>query len=502
MGRNRGQRIHMRGNHGGVAAGAVAAVLLAGAGVSANPAGANEAVESQPFVPGTGSASSEVGRISLRSSGTAVSIGIGAMLSSALLLKLGINMWLGMLISAAISGALGAIIAWIDFRFQLGHLSFVLITLAAFVLTFLGATILNILAGEPFTATQILWSGGRVGAGLAAARNARGAARATRDESLADLALLVQSAYLEAVYAQAVQAIAEDALAQANAHLEQVTLFRKQGSRSEYDLLQAQVDAANQEPETVGARNAATQSLLQLRRLLDLPLDRPLVLLTPLAFAGGEVPVLTAPSADGAARPALAGAEDMVRARREALRFEKAGRWPSLLASATVSHQAYPTDWAPTRRDFVAAVDGSVKLQWPLFQGFRTFGTVQRASAELRQAEAERDRARKTVALQVEQSRQEVQRALATLVARRGTAALAQRAHHLATVRWRNGLSTQLEVSDARLRMQTAEVNEVAAVKDYRLALLQLERVTGRPLPLENRSLDALSPTPSTEGAH
>lgn len=57
-------------------------------------------------------------------------IGVGAMFSSALLLKLGINMWLGMLISAAIAGALGAIIAWVDFRFQLGHLSFVLITLA------------------------------------------------------------------------------------------------------------------------------------------------------------------------------------------------------------------------------------------------------------------------------------------------------------------------------------------------------------------------------------
>lgn len=78
MGRNRGPRNHTGGNRGGVAAGAVAAVLLAGAGVSANPAVANEAVESQPFVPGTGSASSEVGRISLRSSGTAVSIGLGA----------------------------------------------------------------------------------------------------------------------------------------------------------------------------------------------------------------------------------------------------------------------------------------------------------------------------------------------------------------------------------------------------------------------------------------
>ena len=67
------------------------------------------------------------GQISLAHS---LFIGIGAMLSSALLLKFGINMWLGLLISAVTSAALGAIIAWIDFRFRLGHLSFVLITLA------------------------------------------------------------------------------------------------------------------------------------------------------------------------------------------------------------------------------------------------------------------------------------------------------------------------------------------------------------------------------------
>jgi branched-chain amino acid transport system permease protein len=56
--------------------------------------------------------------------------GIGSMLASALLLKLGVNMWLGLVIAAVVSGLLGAVIAWIDFRFQLGHLSFVLITLA------------------------------------------------------------------------------------------------------------------------------------------------------------------------------------------------------------------------------------------------------------------------------------------------------------------------------------------------------------------------------------
>jgi branched-chain amino acid transport system permease protein len=67
------------------------------------------------------------GQISLAHS---LFVGAGAMVSSALLLHSGINMWAGMLISALLAGMLGAAIAWIDFRFRLGHLSFALITLA------------------------------------------------------------------------------------------------------------------------------------------------------------------------------------------------------------------------------------------------------------------------------------------------------------------------------------------------------------------------------------
>ena len=67
------------------------------------------------------------GQISLAHS---LFVGTGAMLSSALLLKLGINMWWGLIIAAVISGIMGLMIAAIDFRFKLGHLSFALITLA------------------------------------------------------------------------------------------------------------------------------------------------------------------------------------------------------------------------------------------------------------------------------------------------------------------------------------------------------------------------------------
>lgn len=67
------------------------------------------------------------GQISL---GHSLFVGLGALLSSALFLHLGVNLWLGLIVAAVLSGALGAAIAAIDFRFRLGHLSFALVTLA------------------------------------------------------------------------------------------------------------------------------------------------------------------------------------------------------------------------------------------------------------------------------------------------------------------------------------------------------------------------------------
>jgi branched-chain amino acid transport system permease protein len=67
------------------------------------------------------------GQISLAHS---IFLGIGSHLAAALFLKLGVNLWLGAAAAAALAAAVGAFIAWVDYRFSLGHLSFALVTLA------------------------------------------------------------------------------------------------------------------------------------------------------------------------------------------------------------------------------------------------------------------------------------------------------------------------------------------------------------------------------------
>jgi outer membrane protein TolC len=343
------------------------------------------------------------------------------------------------------------------------------------------------------SASQMLWSSGKVGAGLAAARAARRSAEANRQETRADIAFAVRKAYLDAVLAAQVARIAEDNLAQAERQAHQVALWHGEGRRSEYDLLRARVDASNQEPVVVGARNDREIATLELKRLLNIPFSQPLELVTPLAFEHDMVPVLETAAFGVDARPALTAAEADAEAREHLLRVEKGRRWPDLIASTSLSHEAYPGDRLPRSGEFVRDWDATIELRFPIFLGGRTFGAVQRAQAEYDQAVARRDQQRESAQLEVEQARRELERAMALLAARRETVRWANRAYELASVRFDNGLATQLEVSDARVQRGSAGVNEVQAVRDYLVALAALERALGRPVPTVSRSIDQIS---------
>jgi outer membrane protein TolC len=342
-------------------------------------------------------------------------------------------------------------------------------------------------------ATQLLWSGGKVGAGLSAARSLRQSVQLDEQETGADVAFRVKQAYLNAAYSAQLLAIAQENLAQARDHLREVQLYQRAGTRAEYDLLRAQVDAANQEPAVVAARNSYELGLLELKRLVNVPAGQALELDTPLESPDATIPVLATDSLGGPERAGLAAAEATVNVQQQLLRAARADRWPTLSLATTYTEQAFPSNVFPATDQFRRGWNGELKLSFPIFLGFKTAGTIERARAALLSAQARRDQAREQVQLEVAQAKAEVERARALLVARRETVRQAKRAHYLAGVRYANGMATQLEVSDGRVLTQQAEVNQVQATRDYLLALAQLERALGRPVPVVRRSVEQVA---------
>jgi outer membrane protein TolC len=344
-----------------------------------------------------------------------------------------------------------------------------------------------------FQASQLLWSGGKVGAALGAAKSFRQVASLQQEETAAEVTFQVKQAYWEAALQGRLVTIAVDNLDEARQHLHEVQLYQQAGTRAEYDLLLAQVDAANQEPAVVAARNGYDVARLELKRLLALPADQPLVLTTTLDSPNATIPVVVADSLGGSVRAGLAAADASVHEEEQLLKVARADRWPTLSFTTTYNEQAFPGKFFPVSGDLTQGWNGEVKLSFPIFTGFRTAGKVEQAQAAVLRANAQRDQFYRQVDLQVAQARAEVDRARALLTARHQTVRQGQRAHYLASVRYTNGMATQLDVTAARVAGLRAEVNEVQATRDYFVALAQLERALGRPVPVVQQPIEQVA---------
>jgi outer membrane protein TolC len=339
------------------------------------------------------------------------------------------------------------------------------------------------------TLTQTLFQSGKVGAGLRGARAYERAATAQVEETRQDVVFRVKQAYLNALFAQRLLDIAEGSRTLSDEQLRRVELNHRVGSSADYDLLRAQVESANQEPQVIAARNQRDLGMLELRRLVNIAPERPVELDAGILAAGDSLPEVdfAAVQIDLASRAALEAAQATVEFRRQAVRVYRADLFPALKFTMNYGGQAYPSGTFPGGLgDFRRDWNASLTLSMPIFDGFRIRGQVAQAYAEVERAELQLAQTRESVGIEVEQARLELARALALVAARRQTVAWAARAHHLASVRYTNGITTALEVSDARLAMQQAQVNEAQATRDYLLGVAALEKALGRPVPMRS----------------
>lgn len=354
--------------------------------------------------------------------------------------------------------------------------------------------------------SQTLFQGGRIVASRRAAEDTRSAVRFDERETRGRVSVDAQRAYLQALYTQQLVALQDTNLALATARLTQIEQLERAGRAARYDVLRARVDRANIEPLLLQARNDRDIALLDLKRLLNIPLTQPIALAS--AIDGPSLPSLIATFVDTAGvadRASLRSAEMTLRARKDAITVARADYFPSLALSLQSGYQAFPplgfgvpakfgaldtqscSDPAATKgcqnggwfsdRSLLATVT------WPLFDGFRTHGNIEVAKAQAQIAELQLRQQGEAVALDVARGRSELARALAVFDARKQNAAEAVEAFHLASLRFSTGLSTQLEVSDAQLSMLNAQSGAIRSVYDLYLAAADLARALGQTVP-------------------
>jgi outer membrane protein len=374
--------------------------------------------------------------------------------------------------------------------------------------------------------SQTFFQGGRILNGIRAASATRAATRLDETETRTRLTLDVQRAYLNVLFTTRLEEIQRNNLSLADARLVQVRQLLNAGRAARYDVLRASVERANLEPTVIQAHNDTELAALDLKRLLNIPVDRPLVLTTTVDPVG--VRTMLASLQDSTTTPdraAVRAAELLVQSREASIAVARADLLPSLTLTFNSGYQAFPPlgFGLPDRMGVAAnrfcspatiARDTTAKCQnggWfadrsltatfsvPIFDGFRAKSNMELARAQTQLAEAQLQQERETVALEVARARAELERARAVFNARQQTSSEAQEAFQLASLRFSRGLSTQLEVSDAQLALLTAQSSEARATYDLYLASAELARSLGRPIPFPP-SASAQPPRRSDDG--
>jgi outer membrane protein TolC len=324
--------------------------------------------------------------------------------------------------------------------------------------------------------SQPVFTGGRIQAQNRIAQAGRTRAELELATQRAQLAMDVTQAYYDAVLADRLVGIAEATLQQVETTLEQTRLARQVGNQPEFELLRAQVTRDNQLPVLIQRRSDRDLAYARLMLLLDLPTDEPVSLTTSLdetvavpvaRFAANEALLGDTTAAN---RAAVQQAQTLVDVQASALRIARSQRLPNLSVNSQFGRVAYPEGAFPGWNDFRSNWTVGATLAMPIFTGGRIRGDEMVAQANLLEAQARVRQARDAARLDTRVAIERLESARAQYQASAGTVQQAQRAYQIAEVRFREGISTQVELSDSRILLQQAQANRAVAARDLQIA--------------------------------
>ena len=334
--------------------------------------------------------------------------------------------------------------------------------------------------------SQNLFAGGRIQAQNAVANAGRRSAEIELAAQRAQLRLDVTQDYFDAALADRLVALAESSAVQTENVLKQTQLARTVGNVSEFELLRAQVSAANQRPVVIQRQSDREVAYLRLKQLLNIPLDSPVQLTTAVDDVAAINSALEAAGLGGdtsaTARATVREAAASIDAQRGLLKVTKAQRFPTLALTSQYGKVAFPLTNFPQSGDFRTNWTVGLTSQVPLFTGGRIKGEQLVAEANVREAQARYDQLREFAALDSRVTLSNLSQARSAWQASLGTAEQARRAYSIAEVRYKEGISTQIELNDARILLEQAVTNRALAARNLQVARVKLALLPDLPL--------------------
>jgi outer membrane protein TolC len=254
------------------------------------------------------------------------------------------------------------------------------------------------------------------------------------------------------------------------------------GTVPRFNVLQAEVALANQQPSLIAARNNYRISQLAFARTLGLDFDPRrgedpgIVCKGELTFQPRVISLENAIQIGKERRPFLKQQKANVQNQRNQLGVAYGGFFPTINADS-----AYEWDSSPLTSDISKVNKGwfwGANGTWNIFDGLATVGLVKQQRALLSQSEITYDDDVRQVEVEIQTAYANLQRDRETIESQEKTTEQAKEALRLASARLGAGAGTQLDVLNAQVALTQAASTELQALYSYNADLAEFDRAT------------------------
>jgi outer membrane protein len=288
-----------------------------------------------------------------------------------------------------------------------------------------------------------------------------------------------RSSYFNFLLSEQLLTVNEDAHKQAQLHYDQAKTLFDVGKQAQIAVTKANVDVANALVNVIHARNALKLARVQLETTAGITINDPLVLTDSL---GGTEDSLTMNDALTRAlrnRPELLASKARLEAARLQLKSARASFFPSINASAGYNWRNSSVSTLPAPDWENPGWNIGATLSLPLFQGGALHAGVRQADASLKQAMASLDATTLNVMQEVQQNVLQEIEARERISATTVLIVQATESLRMSQERYRTGIATSIEITDAEVTLADARSSHVQAQFDYRVAHAKLLSALG-----------------------
>jgi len=254
------------------------------------------------------------------------------------------------------------------------------------------------------------------------------------------------------------------------------------GTVPRFNVLQAEVALANQQPSLITARNNYRIAQLQLAKTIGLDYDparraqAPLRCVGELTYSAREMPLALAVEVGKERRPLLKQQRANVLVQLEAVHGAYGGFQPMI--SANAGYEWTSSTFSDSLNDVNKGWFFGLTGSWPIFDGLATIGRIKQQNALLSEARITYDDAVRQVELEVQQAYSNLQQDRELYFSQSKNVDQAREALRLASARLGVGAGVQLDVLNAQVQLTQAQSTRLSALYSYNADLAEFDRAT------------------------